>query len=109
MPRARVRQARRELRRLCRSEPGGGLAEVAGARGADAIDAGPELRDVQVQLEDAALRQDALHLPGEDRLLRLAPRVARWRQPQVLHELLGDGGRAARHLAIAERVLERVL
>jgi len=73
------------------------------------LDAGPELDHVEIQLQDAPLGERALELPGQERLLRLAQRVARRGEPEVLGELLGDGGRPARELAVPQRVLERVL
>src|SRR5262249_61452559 len=55
MPGLRVREARGELRRLGGADVRGGLTEVSLGRCLDAVDARPELHDVQVELQDAAL------------------------------------------------------
>src|SRR5204863_6900985 len=55
MPRLRLRQARRVLRRFEVRERCGALAEVVARRGLRAIEAAPELGDVEVQLQDARL------------------------------------------------------
>src|SRR4029453_18193074 len=109
MPRARHGQARGEGGRLRGTELRGGAAEVALARGARAEHAGAELRDIQIELEDPSLGERALELPGEDRLLDLPIRAACSGEPQVLGELLGDGGGAARGLAFAHRFLQGAL
>jgi len=109
MPGGGIRQRGGELGCLALVEVGGRLAEVALARRARPVDAGAELDHVEIELENAPLGERALDLPGQERLPRLAQRVARRGEPEVLGELLGDGGRPARQLAVPQRVLERVL
>src|SRR5437762_3745407 len=72
MPRGWRGEAGGQLGGFGVGDPGDGLAEVAATRRFDAVDAGAELDHVQVQLEDAALGERALELPGEDRLFDLA-------------------------------------
>ena len=103
-----ARQPGREPGRLLLVEIGGGAAEVVPGGGLGAPHARAEFYDVQVQLEDARLAERPLELPGEDRLLDLAQRVARRRQPEILGQLLRDGGRAARHLALVDRRADRL-
>src|SRR5678815_4588159 len=70
MPGRGVRQRRGELCRLGGPQLRGGLAEVALARRADAVEAGAELDHVQIELEDAALGQLSLiHISEPTRLL----------------------------------------
>src|SRR3989475_8679308 len=103
VPRARPRQARRQLRGLVLVQLGRRLAEVAPARRLRAVHAGPEFYDIQIELEDPPLGQRALELPGQNALACLAQRAARGREPEVLRELLGDRRGTARDLALLER------
>ena len=89
-----------------------GDAEVALRRGLGAEDAVAPLDHVEVELEDALLRQHRLQQHGDHRLLRLAHVALLGRQEQVLRELLRDR-RAARHdaalfLVLLERFLDAV-
>jgi hypothetical protein len=108
VPAPRVRQARGELGRLDGAELGGRHAEVAAARGLHAVDAGPELDDVQVELEDPALAEGSLELPGEDGLTGFPQRAPRGGQPEVLRELLSDRRGSARRLPALDRAVERL-
>ena len=75
----------REVRLGGRLHPVGPLAEVDG---------------VQVLREDLVLRQAILELPGERRLVELAPERVGVADVEVLHQLLGDRGSALRDLAL---------
>src|SRR6266850_5185019 len=108
VPRARPRQARRQPRGLVLVQLGRRLAEVAAAGRLGTVHAGPEFYDIQVALEDPPLGQRALELPGQNALTRLAQRVARRREPQILRELLGDRRGAARDLALLDRLRHRL-
>ena len=59
-----------------------------------------ELNHIEIDLENAAFRQVALELPGEDDFANLSIRRPGRRQPQVLGQLLGDGRRAADPFAL---------
>src|SRR5262249_46438154 len=97
---------RGELGGLGRVEGGRRLAEIVASRGPGPADPPADVHHVQVQLEDPPLGERALDLPGQDRLLHLADRVARGRQPEILHEVLGDGRRAPAKLSISNRVVD---
>lgn len=90
----RGRQQPDELGGLVDAERATGLAEVVPGRGADAVDARRELRDVDVDLQDPPLGHDDLHRLGRRDLQCLAERferrVATGPQEQVLRGLLGD-------------------
>ena len=76
----------------------------------DAEQPGPELRDVQVDLEDSLLRPAHLEQHGEVRLEPLADEAAALPQKQILRDLLRDRGRAAQAIAVAiirQRLVER--
>src|SRR5258707_15544127 len=79
-PRARPRQARRQPRGLVLVQLGRRLAEVAAAGPPGARHPGPEFYDIGVALEDPALGQRALELPGQDAPAPLAQRAARGRE-----------------------------
>ena len=68
---------------------------------------GPELDDVQVDLEDSPLREMPLEPPREQRLLEFARRVAGRREPQVLRQLLADGRGSARQFTRLHRLADR--
>src|SRR5262249_24173113 len=108
VPRVRIREARGELRGLERTNARGGLAEVSARRRLHAVDAGAELDDVEVELQDSSLGQRALKLPGEDELTQLPERAPGRRQPQVLRELLRDGRGPTRQRLPLDGSLERV-
>ena len=76
-------------------------AEVVARRRLGAPDAVAPLDHVQIDLEDARLRQRRLEPPRDDQLAQLAQRVARRRQVEVLGELLRDRAGAARRLALS--------
>src|SRR5262249_9417580 len=97
----RGRQDPREARGLVGAELARGPAEVEPARRADAEDAGAELREVQVDLEDAPLRPQRLDPQREPRLEALAHPAAARPEEEVLRDLLRDRARAAQ----APRVL----
>ena len=94
-----------------RLEARSGLAEVAPARGLDAEDARAELGEVQVDLENAALRPEQLdpdREPGLEALAQPAPAVP---EEEVLRDLLAQRARAAHAAAVgplAQRVLDRL-
>src|SRR5262245_123189 len=96
MPRARVREARGELRPFQRTDVRGAPSEISAGCCLHTVEARPELHDVEVELQDALLGQRALELPGEEQLAHLSERIPGGRQPQVLRELLRDGRRASR-------------
>ena len=82
----------------CRDERRRRHAEVGARRRVRAPDAVAPLDDVEIDLEDARLRQRRLEPPRDDQLAQLAQRIARGREIQVLGELLRDAcsRRAAR-------------
>ena len=57
---------------FCEVEVGGRLGEVAAGGGLDAVGAGPEVRDVEIALEDLALGEDLLEAEGVPDLAELA-------------------------------------
>ncbi len=127
-PLRRVRVARRvvrdrllhgtgEGRRLGERQLARMLGEVAEGRGLDAVGARPEVRDVEVALEDLVLGEDPLQGHGVTQLLELAADGARAcgrrllgggraLDEHVLHVLLGQG-RTALRAAVARRVADR--
>ena len=87
-----------------------GVAEPLARRGLGAEHAVAPLDDVQVELEDALLRQVILERERDQHLARLAEDAALRRQVEVLRELLRD--RAAADLArpsrsVCDRLLDR--
>ena len=95
--------------RLVAGERRRGLAEEALRGGLGAVDAGRELDDVQIELEDPPLGEVLLERPGEQRLLQLAQGIARRREPEILRQLLREGRGAARHLPLLPGLLHRLL
>src|SRR2546425_957959 len=88
----RAGQNRREPRRLVLGERRSRNAEVVAGRRFDAEHAAiAPFRDIQIQLEDAALGQRMLQHPRDGRLLGLADPGTPPRQEQVLCQLLADG------------------
>ena len=90
-----MRQRRDQQRGFIERQSAGALAEIGLARRLDTPQIRAELRHVQVQREDAVLRQRPLQSVGDHRLLELAERIARGREIEVLRELLGDRAGAA--------------
>ena len=88
-------QAGRQGRRLALREPSCRPAEESLCGRLRAEDPRPELDDVEVELQDPPLGELSLELPGEQGLLDLPPRVAGRRQPEILDQLLAQGGGAA--------------
>jgi len=96
---------RREQRGLCSRELARGDPEVGARSGLGPEDAVPPLRHVQVERQDAPLGERALELERQHRLLRLAPQAPLGAEPQVLGELLRQGGGAAQRPPLAEAVV----
>ncbi len=89
----------RQAAELVALQPGRRLAEVVAGRRADPVHPGAELDAVQVQLQDAPLGQQQVHLQGGPGL-RVLPQVrAVLGQPEGPGQLHGDGGAAAVHVA----------
>ncbi len=91
----RVRQHRRQQRRLLRFELGRADVEEATARRLHAEDAGSELGHVQIHLEDASLGPGELDPDREPRLEPLAQQASARPQEEVLRQLLRDRARPA--------------
>ena len=87
---ARRRRHRGETRRLLGRKLRGRNAEVALRRSLGTEHAVAPLDHVEVELEDALLRQHCFQQHGHDGLLGLAHVAFRGRQEQVLRELLRD-------------------
>src|SRR4029078_12739877 len=87
----------------------GTLAEVRSRRGFAAENTVTPLDHVQIDLENAPLRQARLEPPGDEQLAQLANRVARRGQVRVLRELLGDRARTAGESALLPVPLQRGL
>src|SRR5262245_52351120 len=103
----RVRQDGRQQRGVLGIERRGGLPEEALARRLHAEDARAELREVEVDLEDAALRPERLDPDREPRLEPLAQPAAARPEEEVLGHLLADRAGAA-HAAAALPLLPGV-
>ena len=88
-------------RQLTRAAP-----EPVARRRRDAVDARPELDDVQVPSQDDLLGQHRLEPPGQDRLRQLARDRAVVAEEGVLHELLRDRRAAAGEPLLAQIDLE---
>src|SRR4029079_3856062 len=88
-----------EERRLLRAEIRRRLVEVAVRGGIRAPDAVPPFDHVQIQLEDALLRQLRLEASRDEELAQLSQRIFRRGQVQVLRKLLRDRARTAHELA----------
>ena len=78
------------------------LVEIDQRTGGDAIGAAAEIDLVQIELEDAFLRQRLLHTDGEDRFLDLAREAVLVAEQHVLRDLLGDGRGADLAPALAD-------
>ncbi len=79
---------------LRRAEAGGAGVKVGLRGGFGAVDAVAPFHAVEVNLQNAALAQNAFEHEGDDQLLAFAQIVALGREKQVFGELLGDGGAA---------------
>src|SRR5690606_35463216 len=88
-----------EDRRLAKREIARRLAEITLRRRLDAGGAVAEEDAVEIELEDLLLGVVLLEPQRQQCLLRLALQRLLGAEEQVLGELLGDGGGAARHLA----------
>ncbi len=72
------------------------------------VDPVPPLDQVQVQLEDPALVQLRFEPPRDEHLAKLAHGILRWREVQVLCELLRDRAGATHELAPLDVDLQRL-
>src|SRR4051812_37090017 len=85
------------------SERGCGFSEVHARGGLGTVDSIPPFDDVEIELEDAPLRQRGFQPSSDQQLPQLADGAASRRKVQVLRELLSNrtataDGAAARHV-----------
>ena len=84
---------------------------VAGA-GADAVDAGSQFDDIEIEFENARLAQEFFHAAGEDDLAQLAQHRLLPGEEEVFGQLLGDGrgppGEALLLQIVAQRFAHRL-
>src|SRR5437867_9086609 len=96
-----------QQRRLARPDRRRRGAEVPLGRCLDAPDTVTPFDDVQIELQNASLRESRLEAPRNDQLLELTDGIARWGQVEVLRKLLRDRAGAADRLSPFEVDLER--
>ena len=96
----------RKISRLVQLELVHILVEIGARRRLHAIGVAAEEYLVEVELQDLLLGERVLDTVGEDRLADLAGIGDLVGQQQVLRDLLGDGGRAARRL-LPDHALDR--
>src|SRR4029077_7433755 len=90
MPRFGVRQHGGEKRRFARRQGcGGGMKELPRGR-PDAVDRGAKLHNVEIDLEDALLRQEGLKEHREPCLQSLAQVASAGPEEEIFRKLLGD-------------------
>src|SRR5664279_6006012 len=80
----------RKRRGLLAGQIARGLAHVPARRRFHSEGPRSELDDVQIELEDAFLRELPFEPPGDEELTELAPRRPRGGEVEVLGELLRD-------------------
>lgn len=102
---ARLGNHRGQLRGLFRGKSRGGGPKIVLSSGFCAVHSISPLDDVQIDLENAALGQQAFHHHGDERLLGLAPIGALPGEEEVLGQLLADGRAAAQPVGLGEVAL----
>src|SRR6476620_7852780 len=88
---------------------GGGLSEVMPCRRLGSVYPHAPFRNVEIQLEDALLRQMLLQRAGNERFLRLSEHRSIGREVEIFCELLRDRAAAALEGALFEVVQRGVL
>src|SRR5205085_1477360 len=84
-------------------------AEIRTGGRLGAVDPVAPLDYVQIEFEDARLLQLRFQPPRNDELAQLAQRVLRWREIEVLRQLLRDRAAAAQQPAARPVELDRLL